>query len=171
MSSVDDPVVPASCSARRRMSSADAPVAAAMSSASVRRGVGPQPVVANSVRTASSRPIARRGMPLSVTPVSRMGTDPDLGVRVLGERRASGTEHGEREQRLAGGADLDLGAHLGADAAVEAGGPAAVLDLGLVEGVEPVLPEPLLVEPGVDVVPRQHLALLALARGVPGDVD
>src|SRR5690606_40527591 len=49
--------------------------------------------------------------------------------------------------------------------------PAAVFDLGARDGVLPVLPEPLAVEPGVEVVPRQDLVLLALARGVPVDVD
>ncbi|MCW2812689.1 MAG: fe-s oxidoreductase [Nocardioides sp.] len=40
-----------------------------------------------------------------------------------------GSDDGEGQEALAGGADLDLGAHLGADTAVVAGGPAAVLDL------------------------------------------
>ena len=41
----------------------------------------------------------------------------------------SGSDHAERQQLLSRGPDLDLGAHLRADAAVVAGGPAAVLDL------------------------------------------
>ena len=53
---------------------------------------------------------------------------------------------------------------LRADAAVEAGDPAAVVELALGERVLPVRPEPLLVEPGVEVVPGQHL-VLARARG------
>src|SRR3954451_19877353 len=43
----------------------------------------------------------------------------------------------QRQQLAAGGADLDGRVHLRADAAVEARGPAAVLDLGLVERVLP----------------------------------
>src|ERR1035437_5181279 len=72
---------------------------------------------------------------------------------------------------LAGGPDLDLGVHLRADPTVEARVPAAVLDLDVVEGVLPVLPQPVLVQAGVEVVPGQHLVLLTLASGEPGDVD
>src|SRR5207302_478169 len=68
-------------------------------------------------------------------------------------------------------ADLDLGAHLRADPAVEARRPAAVLDLDLGQGVLPVLPEPVAVQAGVEVVPGQHLGVVALAGGVPVDVD
>src|SRR6478735_1515248 len=87
-----------------------------------------------------------------------------LGTRV---------SHHAEQQQLAGGADLDVGAHLGADAAVVAGGPATVLDVDRVrvEGVLPVLPEPVLVEPGVEVVPGEHLAVGALAGGEPREVD
>ena len=80
----------------------------------------------------------------------------------------------ERQQLLAGRPDLDLGAHLRADPAVVAGRPAAVLDLdvgGRVDRVLPVGPEPVLVEPGVEVVPGQDLVVLALAGGVPVEVD
>ena len=75
---------------------------------------------------------------------------------------------------LPGGADLDLGVHLRADAAVVARRPAAVLDLDVgvrVDGVLPVLPEPVLVQAGVQVVPGQHLGVLALADGEPVEVD
>ena len=78
---------------------------------------------------------------------------------------------GERQQLRAGRADLDLGAHLRADAAVEARDPAAVVEVLLGERVLPVRPEPLLVQPAVEVVPGQDLVLLALARRVPVDVD
>src|SRR5690606_37310576 len=81
------------------------------------------------------------------------------------------SDDGERKEFPARRPDLDLGAHGGADAAVVARSPAAVFDLGARDGVLPVLPEPLAVEPGVEVVPRQDLVLLALARGVPVDVD
>src|ERR1035437_4535983 len=72
---------------------------------------------------------------------------------------------------LAGGPDLDLGVHLRADPTVEAGVPATVLDLDVVEGVLPVLPQPVLVQAGVEVVPGQDLVLLPLASGAPGNVD
>src|SRR3712207_7351725 len=65
----------------------------------------------------------------------------------------------------------DLGAVGRADAAVVAGGPPAVGDLLLAQGLLPVVPEPLLVQPGVQVVPGQHLVLAALAGGVPVEVD
>src|ERR671920_849267 len=88
-------------------------------------------------------------------------------------RWRTGSDHRQREQPLAGGADLDVGVHLGAHAAVVARGPAAVVDLGGVgvEGVLPVGPQPVLVETGVEVVPRQHLVVVALAHGVPVEVD
>src|ERR1035438_4084310 len=72
---------------------------------------------------------------------------------------------------LAGGPDLDLGPHLRAAPTVEARVPAAVLDLDVVEGVLPVLPQPVLVQARVEVVPGQHLVLLTLAGGEPGNVD
>src|SRR6478735_8786375 len=86
------------------------------------------------------------------------------------------SDDAERQQLLACRADLDLGAHLGADAAVVARRPAAVLDLdvgavGGCEGVLPVTPEPVLVEAGVEVLPREDLVVLPLAGGVPVDVD
>src|SRR6478735_4313259 len=99
------------------------------------------------------------------------GPDVVGSVLVLEEVLPARAEDRERQQGLARRPDLDLGAHLGADAAVEARGPPAVVDLGLVERVLPVLPEPVLVEAGVEVVPRQHLVLLALAGREPGDVD
>src|SRR5690606_38891639 len=77
------------------------------------------------------------------------------------------------EQALARRADLDLGAHLRADAAVIARRPAAVLDLGGAGGVDrvlPVLPQPLAVQARVEVIPRQHLVLVALPGGVPVEV-
>src|SRR3712207_8292385 len=50
---------------------------------------------------------------------------------------------------------------------VVAGGPPAVGDLLLGQRVLPVVPEPLLVQPGVQVVPGQDLVLATLAGGVP----
>src|SRR5690606_39752810 len=49
--------------------------------------------------------------------------------------------------------------------AVVAGGPAAVLELGLtVHRVAVVLPQPVLLQTGVEVVPGEHLVLVALPR-------
>src|SRR5438128_7580055 len=74
------------------------------------------------------------------------------------------------EQLTTGRAALDLGVHAGADAAVEAGRPAAVVLLVPGHGVLPVLPEPVLVQPRVEVVPGQDLQLVALPGGVPVEV-
>jgi hypothetical protein len=59
--------------------------------------------------------------------------------------------------RATGRAHLDLGAHLGADPAVETAAPPAVGDLVLGKGVLPVVPQPVAVQPRVDVVPGQDL--------------
>src|SRR4051794_19561873 len=79
--------------------------------------------------------------------------------------------NGQRKQRAAGRADLDLGAHRRAHAAVVARRPAAVLDLLGLERVLPVRPEPVLVQAGVQVVPGEDLRLQALAHGVPVEGD
>src|SRR3984885_9759130 len=79
----------------------------------------------------------------------------------------------QRQQLGPTGPDLDLGAHRRAGAAFEARGPAAVLYLfgpRRVDRREPVLPQPVPVEPGVEVIPGQHLRVAALTRGVPGQV-
>src|SRR3712207_7211214 len=47
----------------------------------------------------------------------------------------------------------------------------SVGDLLLGQGLLPVVPEPLLVQPGVQVVPGQDLVLAALPGGVPVEVD
>src|SRR6478672_6118116 len=94
--------------------------------------------------------------------------------RNCGVVTARRSDHAQRQQSLARGPDLDLGVHLRADAAVVAGRPAAVLDLdvgGRVDRVLPVGPEPVLVQAGVEVVPRQDLVVLPLAGGEPGQVD
>src|SRR5215217_5436053 len=90
-----------------------------------------------------------------------------LAIRPL----PSAGDDGERQEAAAGGPDLDLGAHGRADAAVVAGGPPAVGDLLLRERLLPVVPEPLLVQAGVQVVPREDLVLGALAGGEPVEVD
>src|SRR5262245_59356248 len=78
---------------------------------------------------------------------------------------------GEWEELAAGRADLDLGVHTRTYATVEAGRPPAVVLLVLAQRVLPVLPEPLLVQAGVEVIPRQHLVLVPLAGGEPVQVD
>ena len=60
-----------------------------------------------------------------------------------------------------------MGVHARAHAAVEARRPPAVILLVLVERVLPVLPEPVLVQSRVQVVPRQDLQLVPLPGGVP----
>src|SRR4051794_39925082 len=80
----------------------------------------------------------------------------------------------ERQQLAPRRPNLDLGVHLRADAAVVARRPPAVLDLDVgvrVDGVLPVLPEPVLVQARVEVVPGQHLGVVALPGGVPVEVD
>src|SRR5690242_8706390 len=84
---------------------------------------------------------------------------------------ATRPDRGQRQQLATGRTDLDLGVHARAHAAVEARRPAAVVLLVLGQRVPPVLPEPLLVQPGVEVVPGQHLQLVALPGGVPVEVD
>src|SRR5690606_34985212 len=84
---------------------------------------------------------------------------------------ASSSLHDERQQLTPARPDLNLGPHRRAYAAVVTGGPAAVLDLAPGQGVLPVPPQPLAVETGVEVVPRQDLVLVAFPRGVPVEVD
>src|SRR5581483_7120689 len=86
-------------------------------------------------------------------------------LRVL--TTAAESDDGERQELPAGRPDLDLRALRRADAAVVAGRPPAVVDLDPADRVLPVGPHPVLVEPGVEVVPRQHLGEVALAGGVP----
>ena len=61
--------------------------------------------------------------------------------------------------------------HLIADAAVETRSPPAVVDGDLFQRVLPVIPQPVTVQPGIKVLPRQHLGPIALTRGEPVDVD
>src|SRR5204862_6726366 len=68
---------------------------------------------------------------------------------------------------------LYLCTHCGAHATLVARGPAAVLDFARPIGGDrrlPVLPEPVPVQPGVQVVPRQYLAVVTLSRSVPSKV-
>src|SRR4051794_36589781 len=62
-----------------------------------------------------------------------------------------------------------LDAVASACAAVVARRPPAIGEADLGEGVAPVLPQEVLVQPGGQVVPRQHLVLGAMAVGVPVD--
>src|SRR5689334_8908187 len=105
----------------------------------------------------------------SVAPASTSAMRPSASltsVSVSAGRRRSVLDR-KRQQLLAGRADLYGRVHLRTHPAVEAGRPAAVLDLRLVEGVLPVLPQPVLVETRVQVVPGKDLLVGALAGGVP----
>ena len=75
--------------------------------------------------------------------------------------------NGQRQQFLTRWSDLDVGAHARAYATVVTRCPTAVIEFGLIEGVLPVVPQPLLVQPGVEVVPRQDLEFLTFSDGVP----
>src|SRR5438105_752322 len=77
----------------------------------------------------------------------------------------------QRKQILTGRTDLDVGPHRRADPAVETRCPAAVVLLVAGQRVLPVVPEPLLVQAGVEVIPRQHFVGIALTGGEEGDVD
>src|SRR6476469_8341545 len=99
----------------------------------------------------------------------------ETAVRCVRNRRwvcvnagLAGLDGGQGEEFSAGGADLDVGAHGRADAAVEARGPAAVVEFLFGQGVLPVVPQPLLVQARVAVVPREDLVLGAFAGGEPG---
>src|SRR4051812_4034998 len=85
--------------------------------------------------------------------------------------RGSGLLDRERQQLATGRTDLDLGVHGGADTAVEAGRPSAVVLFELLLRVLPVLPEPGLVQARIEVVPGQDLMLVALPGGEPGQVN
>src|SRR5215468_10164827 len=121
--------------------------------------IGPASSSTQARRSAASAPtsaaLARRTLPPFTPFISHGG---------LSSRR-------ERQQGPAGRADLDVGTHRGAHAAVEAGRPPAVVLLELGERVLPVVPEPLLVQPRVEVVPGQHLVGIPLTRRVPVEVD
>src|SRR6202034_2648347 len=111
-------------------------------------------------------------MPARAVPALRARAMPARALPVL-RARAMPARDRQRQQLGPAGADLDLGAHRRAGAAFEARGPAAVLYLfgpRRVDRREPVLPQPVPVEPGVEVIPGQHLRVAALTRGVPGQV-
>ena len=91
------------------------------------------------------------------------GTAPPRAQVLAGALAAAGRRHGR-------GDDV-LDAVAGAGAAVVAGGPAAVRQADLGEGVAPVLPEEVLVQAGREVVPRQDLVLGAVAVDVPLEVE
>src|SRR4051812_34813609 len=81
----------------------------------------------------------------------------DVMTQVQSLVSGSISDNAEWEELGSGRADLDLGAHLRTDTAVEARDPAAVVELLLVEGFLPVGPEPLLIQAAVEVVPGQDL--------------
>src|SRR5690606_8377867 len=74
---------------------------------------------------------------------------------------------GQRQQLPTSRADLNLSVHTRAHPTGEARCPAAIALLDLGQRRLPVLPQPVLVEPGVEVVPWQHLRLPALPSRVP----
>src|SRR5690606_30142183 len=80
------------------------------------------------------------------------------------------SDRAERQELAAAGPDLYLGVHAGADAAVEAGGPPAVVLLHAGQGGLPVLPQPVLVQTGVEMVPGQLLGVGPLPGWVPVQV-
>src|SRR5579864_9405713 len=80
----------------------------------------------------------------------------------------------ERQQPLPGRAGLNLRTHSRAYAALEARGPPAVIDLfraGRIDGREPVLPQPVALQAGVEVIPRQDLVVAPFPRRVPVKVQ
>src|SRR5882757_7471046 len=82
-----------------------------------------------------------------------------------------GRDGGDREQGGAARADLDVGTGRRAHPAVEAGRPAAVVLLLGGQRVLPVVPQPVWVQPGVQVRPGQHLVPETLPGGEPGQAD
>src|SRR5215469_1148562 len=80
----------------------------------------------------------------------------------------------ERQQPLPGRAGFDLGVHRRAYAAFEARGPPAVLDFfgaSWIDCRKPVLPEPVTLQAGVQMIPRQDLVVAAFPGGVPVKVN
>src|SRR5215216_2428138 len=78
---------------------------------------------------------------------------------------------GQRKQRATSRANLNGGVQLRTNPALEAWCPAAIVDLDLIQGVLPVLPQPLPIQAGIQVIPGQHLGVVALAGGVPVKID
>src|SRR5215467_16226629 len=98
---------------------------------------------------------------------------PGRGHRAAAGRRNPVPRHSEGKQAPARRSYLNLGAHRRARAALEARRPPAVLDLGRPRGVDrglPVLPEPVALQAGVQVIPRKDLGVAALPGGVPVQV-
>src|SRR5690606_41658190 len=75
------------------------------------------------------------------------------------------------QELASGGPELGVRGHRGADTAVEARRPAAVVLLALVQRDLPVGPQPLLLQTGVEVVTGKDLVLGALPGGEPVEVD
>src|SRR5215204_3088240 len=78
---------------------------------------------------------------------------------------------GNGQQGATGRTDLNRGVQLGTHPAIEARGPAAVVDLDLLKGVLPVVPEPVAVETRVQMIPGQHLVIVALSGRVPVEIN
>src|SRR6185312_17466381 len=82
-----------------------------------------------------------------------------------------GVQGDQRQQGRPARPDLDVGARRRAHAAVEARRPAAVVLLTCGQRVLPVVPAPVALQPGVEVVPGQHLVTVALTGGEPVERD
>src|SRR5215212_3502815 len=78
---------------------------------------------------------------------------------------------GNGQQGTTGRTDLNRGVQLGTDPAIEARGPAAVVDLDFLKGVLPVVPEPIAIETRVKMIPRQDLVIVAFSCRVPVEVN
>src|SRR5215212_1521662 len=78
---------------------------------------------------------------------------------------------GNGQQGTTGRTDLNRGVQLGTDPAIEARGPAAVVDLDFLKGVLPVVPEPIAIETRVKMIPRQDLVIVVFSCRVPVEVN
>src|SRR5215469_484882 len=163
-------------------SGSDAKAAATRSRCALRSRVWPS---SNASRSLGSGPrnsarACRSGMPLPRAAVRRSAYELSMAPwpqepegSAAGAVMKTGPDD-QRQELHAGGTVLDLGAHGRANPALVARGPAAILDLGRpgrVDRVLPVLPQPVTVKPGVEVVPGQDLLVAAFSRGVPIEVD
>src|SRR5204863_9936390 len=99
------------------------------------------------------------------------GMSRSSATRTPNSRPSATADRGERQERGAARPDLDLGAGGRAYPAVEAWCPAAVVLFPAREGVLPVGPQPVALQAGIEVVPREHLVPRALAGGEPLQAD
>src|SRR5689334_12865050 len=82
-------------------------------------------------------------------------------------------DHGKQPppvETLSGGPNLDLGAHGRTDPAFITRRPATIFHLARAlgrDGILPVLPQPVAVKARIQVIPREHLAVVTFARSIP----